>query len=361
MPRKTLIPILTVFLLTAPSIAEELGDGTDIQITRSWSQQPDGWTYPMAIRVPVGEPPERGYPVCIVLHGNGGNGQGMVGSFADLLPCHAVVAPSGYESSWNICGERSDAPDLDMIRELVERLQSFENVDETRIRIVGISNGSALANNVLITNTNPGLDAVCAVVSQLSEAQHRGNAFHAASGETDPGEDDCGYDQVVSPITGRRYLSICNENDGLIPYEGGESPVGLTFLDAREATFIIARLMGHEGDRLEGPGESLGGNVHAYDYLDGRVVHLRGFAGHGMNKVQRAFIPTFLGDCTEPPDCPEDLDEDGSIDGTDLSLLLGHWGDPIEPPGTGFDLDGDGIVAGGDLTRILGFWGACSG
>ena len=361
MPSKHLIPILALLLLAAPASADDLGNDTSIQITRTWSQEPGGWTYPMAIRVPDGEAPARGHPVCIVLHGNGGNGQGMVGSFANLLPCHAIVAPSGYASSWNICGEASDAPDLDMVRELIERLQDFENVDAARIRIVGISNGSALANNVLITNTNPGLDAVCAVVSQLSEAQHREDIFRAASGATDPGEDFCGYDEVVTPVTGRRYLSICNENDGLIPYEGGRSPVGLTFLDAREATFIVARLMGHDGDRIEGPGDSLGDNVFAYEYLNGQVVHLRGFAGHGMNQVQRAFIPSFFEDCVEPPACPEDLDEDGTVDGTDLSLLLGHWGDLVEPPGTGFDLDGDGIVAGGDLSRILGFWGVCSG
>ena len=149
--------------------------------------------------------------------------------------------------------------------------------------------------------------------------------------------------------------------DGIIPYQGGQSPVGVTFMNAQEATFVIAGLMGFGGDQIEGAGEPLGQNVFAYDYLDGRVVHLRGFSGHGMNPTQEAFIPDFFQGCVKEPDCPEDLDQDGVVDGTDLTLILGHWGDTISPPGSGFDLDGDGIVAGGDLSRILGFWGLCSG
>ncbi len=53
-----------------------LTNATDLDITKSWSQQPQGWTYQMSIRVPAGEVPPGGFPVCILLHGNGGNGAG---------------------------------------------------------------------------------------------------------------------------------------------------------------------------------------------------------------------------------------------------------------------------------------------
>jgi len=50
--------------------------------------------------------------------------------------------------------------------------------------------------------------------------------------------------------------------------------------------------------------------------------------------------------------CPPDLDGDGSINGSDLALLLGAWG------GAGSaDLDLDGVVGGGDLAILLGAWG----
>mgnify|MGYP000606100283 CR=1 FL=1 len=52
--------------------------------------------------------------------------------------------------------------------------------------------------------------------------------------------------------------------------------------------------------------------------------------------------------------CPSplsaDLDEDGSVDGSDLGILLGAWGD------MGGDLNGDGTTDGLDLGLLLGAW-----
>ena len=45
----------------------------------------------------------------------------------------------------------------------------------------------------------------------------------------------CGYDSIAKPLTTRKYLSISNDNDNLIPYTGGFSPVGVDFLDAEPA------------------------------------------------------------------------------------------------------------------------------
>lgn len=49
---------------------------------------------------------------------------------------------------------------------------------------------------------------------------------------------------------------------------------------------------------------------------------------------------------------PGDLNDDGVVDGTDLSILLGAWGtaDPIA------DITGDGDVNGSDLAVVLGNW-----
>lgn len=52
--------------------------------------------------------------------------------------------------------------------------------------------------------------------------------------------------------------------------------------------------------------------------------------------------------------CAADLNEDGVVDGADLTLVLGAWGGP----GTA-DLDESGTVDGGDITVILGAWGPC--
>ena len=68
---------------------EDLADDTTIAISKTWSQQPGGWTYPMTIRVPNAAPPEGGFPVCILLHGNGGNGAMMAKQYQNQLPQHA--------------------------------------------------------------------------------------------------------------------------------------------------------------------------------------------------------------------------------------------------------------------------------
>lgn len=52
--------------------------------------------------------------------------------------------------------------------------------------------------------------------------------------------------------------------------------------------------------------------------------------------------------------CRADIDNNGSVGGTDLSVLLLRWG----TPGPG-DLDGDGTVNGADLMVILSSWGPC--
>jgi hypothetical protein len=51
---------------------------------------------------------------------------------------------------------------------------------------------------------------------------------------------------------------------------------------------------------------------------------------------------------------PSDINGDGSVNGKDLTILLGSWG---ACAGCAADLNGDGIVDGADLTQLLGEWG----
>jgi len=53
------------------------------------------------------------------------------------------------------------------------------------------------------------------------------------------------------------------------------------------------------------------------------------------------------------PACPADLDNNGVVGGSDLTILLGAWGT------AGGDLNGDGTTGGSDLTIMLGAWGNC--
>ena len=56
------------------------------------------------------------------------------------------------------------------------------------------------------------------------------------------------------------------------------------------------------------------------------------------------------------PQCPFDLDDDGSVGVSELLELLASWGPNPESP---VDYDGDGMVTTSDLLLLLGHWGPC--
>jgi len=59
-------------------------------------------------------------------------------------------------------------------------------------------------------------------------------------------------------------------------------------------------------------------------------------------------------DATAP--CPEDLNNDGTVDITDLLTILAAWG---ACEGCPEDLNGNGVVDMSDLLQVLGAWGEC--
>jgi poly(3-hydroxybutyrate) depolymerase len=301
--------LLFIALIYIPTFAfsQVLTNNTSISITKTWPSQPSGYTYPINILVPQGAVPQDGFPVCILLHGNGsGNLSNLAGppmlsqqQFGSVLPCHILVAPTGYQNSWNICSENSDAPDVEMINELVNNLQGYSNVNPNKIRILGTSNGAGLANRIFIENTNPGIDIVCAVVSHLNDFQYHLGDFYKPSGITNSSSSYCGYDIVSKPLSSRKYLSISNVNDQLIPYNGGLSNVGATFLPAETAAHIIATHKGYTGSILTS-GTTIGTGsleITEYSYLFGDVVHLKGSAQHQANPTQKNYIKDYFSDC----------------------------------------------------------------
>tara|TARA_Y100000385_G_C13068811_1_gene627999 strand:+ start:1136 stop:2032 length:897 start_codon:yes stop_codon:yes gene_type:complete len=288
---------LIFLLLPLFAISQDLTETSTINITKTWSQEPNGYNYPMSIHVPSGSVPQNGFPVCVLLHGNQGNGSGILSQFEGILDGHVLIAPTGYQKSWNLCAEKSDAPDIEMVNELVTILQNFSNINPNQIRILGYSNGAGLANRVFAENTNTGIDIVCAIVSQLNEPQYHLGNFYKPSAQTIPSSEYCGYDLLANPLDSRKYLSICNENDPIIPYKGGKSFVGVSFLSAESAAYQIAKIQGYTGSQLE-TGTSIGNPaVFEFSYLSGNVTHIKGNVGHEMNKTQTDYVKEFFSDC----------------------------------------------------------------
>lgn len=87
------------------------------------------------------------------------------------------------------------------------------------------------------------------------------------------------------------------------------------------------------------------------------TVHLSGGPGtpsDGYALVSGRVIDRLL----RHADCPADLDADGQVGGSDLGILIGHWGDAGVDAQS--DLTGDGLVDGADLGLLIGGWGACN-
>lgn len=292
---------IIILLLSFPIIvnAQQLTNNTSINITKSWSQQPNGYTYPFDISVPTSTMPSNGFPVCILLHGNGGSASQIINQFSNVLECHVLAAMTGYMNSWNICAEDSDGPDIEMVNDLVDSLQLYTNVNPNKIRILGFSNGAGLANSAFIENTNSGIDIVCSIVSHLNEPQYHSGNFYEIGSDTYSTTAYCGYNVVSNPLSTRKYLSISNDNDPVIPYSGGYSMVGLDFLHAEDAAYTIAQNQGYTGDIITGPGIPYGNPVvFEYSYLSGKVVHIRGNAQHSINTSQEDYIKSFFNDCS---------------------------------------------------------------
>jgi hypothetical protein len=56
------------------------------------------------------------------------------------------------------------------------------------------------------------------------------------------------------------------------------------------------------------------------------------------------------------PDCPGDIDGDGTVGVTDFLEILAAWG---PNPGHPADLDGDDVVGVTDFLELLALWGPC--
>ncbi len=277
--------IVAAALMTsdAPLVAQsgELTTG-EYFITQSWSQE-QVFQRPFYVSVPsVAD--QRKFPVFIFLHGNGGNGKGVMNGFLKRHPTmekrYVLVFPSGYLKSWNIVSERSKADDRGFIEAIVERLLTYDNVQENNFTIMGSSNGAALVNQLAIESRLSNIRNYVTAVSPLNVFQHDGQDFKAKG-------DDNNYQAVAQPLVGIRLMNISGTEDRLVPYQGGLSRVipakdgKLGFVDAEESIFLWAKAMGYKGEKLRSP-SSVAGKLEIFSYLDGEVVHYKvSGEGHG--------------------------------------------------------------------------------
>ena len=246
--------------------------------------------YTSELYIPTNEAGPTGYPVMICLHGNGGSGTTINDPIYSTLGDHIRVGPNGFFNSWNIVDENSTAPDIEYLRNLIKLLKTFTNVDSTRIRISGISNGAALACRAFVEIDDPAVDLIIPIVSQfhINEVNNFTQFFEPTDHlDTNGSLADYGYSNQKVPATGRKILMMQNTNDNVIPYNGGGG-VGIQFIGARLCTYRMAQAMGWVGGE-QNTGLTYQGDAatQLYRYnINGNaneVVHCASNGGHGIN------------------------------------------------------------------------------
>ena len=259
------------------------------EIVQKWSQEPYGHSRKVFVKVPDNKLEK--YPVVIVLHGNGGSANTFVNKF-NYINNHIIIAPQGYLKSWNISKEKSKAPDINFIAEIISYLKKMKNIESENISIIGSSNGSALVNQLLIEFEDDAFKKAICIVSQLNSFQYRDGKFWAQS------ENNL-FNTPSTPKKGRKILCLAGSDDRTANYYGGQGVLGYIFLNAQNSTYILAKAMGYDGleitDDLSEEGPE---NFFKYSYLDGEIVHYRlQGAGHGfrdMNPNANQIIKDFI-------------------------------------------------------------------
>jgi poly(3-hydroxybutyrate) depolymerase len=253
-------------------------------IRQAWPQEPQGVQRPYTIKLPD-QTVDR-WPIVILLHGNGGEGARMIGNWPGLLPGWLVVAPQGYERSWNISTERSKAPDVTFIKQVLADVgRRYPQADGSRVSLIGSSNGAGMVFRLLIEldETVTVRHAVTLVSSMTTGQYHNGQFWKRANEAT------AVYDMPVVPVGKRRILTIHGTADTVVPYGGGRGPGG-THLSAQATAYAWAVQQGYQGRAVpDDAGRSCGEGLIRYDYPAAKVSHIKVVAGrHGLGPAKTA-------------------------------------------------------------------------
>ncbi len=156
-------------------------------------------------------------PLLFAFHGNGGNAQSWVRAmdrWTNELNIIGVYL-QGHLDSWNLGAERSKANDIEFVQKVFETLAANPTIDTNRVVALGTSNGGGMVFQ--LAGRTEIFSAVAAVVTHLAY-----------------GWEPNTHNRSVS------ILQISAQGDPLIPYGGGQSPVGHRFYPAEQSAQIWA-------------------------------------------------------------------------------------------------------------------------
>lgn len=209
------------------------------------------------------------YPVLFCFHGAGGNSQNFINNpeLNALINSGEFVGiyPNGHNSFWNLGSENTTADDVAYVDAIISKLSNYTALDFEKCYALGFSNGAGMAN--LLGKTTEHFRGIAALFSQ----------------------------QIISigDLAPSRTLSVfqlVGEEDGLVPPEGGNSPVG-TFLSEEDSASNWASYF-NCNTNPEAENFNLAGTlINTFKYINcdaghevWRLVALE--TGHGFNNPQ---------------------------------------------------------------------------
>ena len=140
---------------------------------------------------------------------------------------------------------------------------------------------------------------------------------------------------------------------GSVMAVGFSAPWGLFLFDSNAINYASYRapevFLSPRGGALLDNGQYLytgGTRIDRFSTKDYVNVNIVNQAGASFRWVTRY---------TPPAPCVGDVNADGSVDASDLAVVLGAWGTADATA----DLDGNGAVGGSDLAVVLSAWGPC--
>ena len=166
----------------------------------------------------------------------------------------------------------------------------------------------------------------------------------------------CGIDQLCCDVWWDEYcvaqaVDLCGE-DYCGPCQGSDEVFTVPVPYPNIASGVAAAC---DGDIvLVGPGV-----YQEQVFFEGKRVQLISEEGPEKTIIDAGLLSDENGD--RFPDecagsvCPGDIDGNGEVDGSDVTIILAFW--LSEDPTA--DLDGNGVVDGQDLTIVLAYWGKC--
>jgi len=262
-----------------------------LEIDQTWSQEPAGYTRTAKVAIPATSAGQK-VPVVFHLHGNGG--QGNTRPFGKFLGDDCIiVAPDGYERSWNVYAEKSKADDVQFILDLIAKIGAeIPEADMDNVNIAGTSNGAALTYQILInTGADRPFKRAFPMVSSLIGPQYHDDQFWKFSESADAGDPN-NFNVAMVPTFADdfEYAHFHGTEDGAIKYEGKNPGPGFLkgaeVIAAQVTDYVWAKAMGFTGAQIsDSDGVQVGTDskpTQEYKYLDGRCRHYKLIGeGHG--------------------------------------------------------------------------------